>query len=532
MSLPGSSQESLFAAGSELPDLLPEDDPMMIFSREVYPKFCDQEFDSCYSDHGRPAISPAFLSCVTLLQFREHLSDAEAARAVICRLDWKIALHLPVWESVSFDPSTLSYFRRRLRENDVMRLILEKTITIAQSMGFIRKRTNQRVDATHVISHVNRISTTDLLFRTVRCLVEEVKKKAPVIFEEQFPEYLVERYTQRFSSFGISKEKREDRMAEIVEDGWFIRSILEQHLPGRVEEFAQLAVMETVFAENVVINQRVVNERTMIRVEEIRSPKQSIFDPRDLSIQLGRKGKCSWVGSKCHVVETAERGKINFVTGMIYQSANRHDAAIHEQIAENNERLGLNPKKLYSDSNYVSGDDIQNYRSRGQELMGYIQDRSRREEAFRTEAFDIDFENQIAICPAGHRSTYTGIGKNGDMMIYFDRPTCRACTFLHRCVPVQSKKTVKRTLTLLPCYPHIRERRFAQKTASFRNEMRVRAQIEGTISEATRFHGLRHARYRGKEGHQLQFYLTGAALNVNRLTRAIRKRKEEAKTEH
>ena len=58
------------------------------------------------------------------------------------------------------------------------------------------------------------------------------------------------------------------------------------------------------------------------------------------------------------------------------------------------------------------------------------------------------------------------------------------------------------------------------------------AQIEGTNSEATRFHGLRNARYRGNEGHQRQFYLTGAALNVNRLARAIRKRKEEAKTEH
>jgi hypothetical protein len=39
---------------------------------------------------------------------------------------------------------------------------------------------------------------------------------------------------------------------------------------------------------------------------------------------------------------------------MIYQSANRHDAAVHEQITENIERLGLSPRKLYTDSNYVS----------------------------------------------------------------------------------------------------------------------------------------------------------------------------------
>ena len=89
MSLPESCGENLFAAGNELPDLLPEDDPMMIFSRLIYPAFNDREFEACYSEQGRPAISPAFLACVTLLQFRENLSDAETSRAVVRRLDGK-----------------------------------------------------------------------------------------------------------------------------------------------------------------------------------------------------------------------------------------------------------------------------------------------------------------------------------------------------------------------------------------------------------------------------------------------------------
>ena len=243
MSLPEFGHESLFAAGNELPDLLPEDDPMMIFSREIFPGFSDEEFEACYSENGRPAISPSFLACVTLLQFREHLSDVEAAEAVVRRLDWKIALHLPVFEKASFDPSTLCYFRRRLRENGKMRVIFDKTIEIAQSLGLIRKRTNQRVDATHVISHVNRIATTDLLFRAVRCLVEEVEKKASGVFEEHVPEYLRERYGNRFSSFGMSKEKRQERMAEIVEDGRLLQSIIAEQLGARIDEFRQLPII-------------------------------------------------------------------------------------------------------------------------------------------------------------------------------------------------------------------------------------------------------------------------------------------------
>jgi len=49
----------------------------------------------------------------------------------------------------------------------------------------------------------------------------------------------------------------------------------------------------------------------------------------------------------------------------------------------------------------------------------------------------------------------------------------------------------------------------------------IRAQVEGTISEAVRFHGLRKAKYKGESGHRLQFYLTGAALNVKRLIKVL-----------
>lgn len=527
MSLPESGQEHLFAAGNELPEFLPEDDPMMIFSREIYPSFSDREFQGCYSKEGRPAISPAFLACVTLLQFREHMSDAEAAGAVVRRLDWKIALHLPVYENTTFDPSTLCYFRRRLRENGQMRVIFDKTIEIAQSMGFIRKHTSQRVDATHVVSHVNRISTTDLLFRAVRCLVEEVEKKTPVVYEKHLPEYLKDRYANRFSSFGMSKERRYERMAEIVEDGWLVKSVIEEQTPERVEEFRQLAIMETIFAENVMITEKTVREKTVIEIEEIRSPKQSIFDPRDVSIKLGRKGKSSWVGSKCHVVETAESGKVNFVTDMIYQSANEHDGKVHDQIALGNERVGLSPPKTFADSNYVSGERIKQYRDHGGELMGYIQHHGTREPAFRLEAFEIDCENRSAVCPAGHRSDRSRIDTDGRTRIYFDGPTCRQCPFFDACVRATSKQATKRALTVGQYYQYTRERRLTQQTDGFRAQMRVRAQVEGTISEAIRLHGLRHARYHGKTGHQLQFYLTGAALNLNRIARAIRRQQLE-----
>ena len=184
MSLRNDSQEELFGANNELKGFLPEDDPMMVFEKTIYPAFKDEDFIEFYSTRGRNAIPPAFLARVTLLQFRENMSDPEAADACVRRLDWKIALHLALEKNTSFDSSSLCRFRRRLKENEAMSLIFDKTVEIAQEKGFIRRRTKQRIDATHIISHVNRISTTDLLFRAIKCVVEEIEERIFVEVEE------------------------------------------------------------------------------------------------------------------------------------------------------------------------------------------------------------------------------------------------------------------------------------------------------------------------------------------------------------
>ncbi len=87
-------------------------------------------------------------------------------------------------------------------------------------------------------------------------------------------------------------------------------------------------------------------------------------------------------------------------------------------------------------------------------------------------------------------------------------------------------KTQRRTLNINKYYEYIRERRREQKAEGFRQKMRVRAQVERTISEDKRFLGFRYAKYKGEVGHQLQFYLTGAALNVKRLIKALNNGRE------
>ena len=263
-----------------------------------------------------------------------------------------------------------------------------------------------------------------------------------------------------------------------------------------------------------------IDNKIFIEVEEIKRPKQTIYDPRDTSIQLGKKGKKSWIGSKCHVTETADKGKINFITGMFYQSANENDQNIHDVLINNNKTKGLNPEKIYADQNYISSKRIHDYREDGQELLGRISlDTSKKPEEFKLNKFQIDMENKIAICPMKKKSYRYSIHKNGDLEIKFSRLDCFVCPCYMECTGDNKGKS--RRLRINKYYSYTCERRELQKTAEFKKEMSVRAQVEGTISELARKNGLRYAKYKGEVGHQLQFYFTGAALNVKRLLRAI-----------
>jgi transposase len=518
MSLKLNLQGDLLNAAIMYGPLLDAAEPMRLFAEHIYPAFRDAEFKDCYAAKGRNGISPAFLSLVTILQWRESLSDVETAAACNFRIDWKIALHLRIEDTNLFEASTLCRFRRRLLEQEKASLMFDKILNLCIEKGFVRKRGRQRVDATHIVKHVNRISTTDLLFRSVKSLVEELERKFASIYEDRVPEDIKERYEKTFSSFGFSKQRRGDKQAELVQDGLMLEAIAREC--GISEELVQLPVMLTVFQENVIIRHKEVGEKIFIEAEEIPTPKQTIFDPKDPSLQLGMKGKTHWVGAKCQITETAgPKGTINFITGVIEEPAQKSDQKSHEALMAQNEKFGLEPEKVYADSNYISGQAIAKYRGKSQELMGYFAPPSGNKNGFGLANFSIRAEDYSAVCPAGKKSIRTTLQSDGRRNVYFSSADCQSCQFRHLCTESKTKRGKK--LTLKKHHKEIAERRALQQTEEFRTEMKLRPAIEGTISELVRVHGLRKIRYKGQRGRQFQCYSAATALNVRRLLKAI-----------
>ena len=72
----------------------PKGHPSLTFREALGTLFQDEDFASLYAHTGQPGFTPWRLALVTIMQFREHLADRQAAEAVRARIDWKYLLSL------------------------------------------------------------------------------------------------------------------------------------------------------------------------------------------------------------------------------------------------------------------------------------------------------------------------------------------------------------------------------------------------------------------------------------------------------
>src|SRR5919206_1142659 len=101
--------------------------PHLLLRDRLGAVFADADFADLYPVLGQPAYAPWRLALVTLMQFREGLSDRQAADAVRARIDWKYLLALDLADP-GFDFSVLSEFRDRLLAGHAEELLLNKLL--------------------------------------------------------------------------------------------------------------------------------------------------------------------------------------------------------------------------------------------------------------------------------------------------------------------------------------------------------------------------------------------------------------------
>ncbi len=140
--------------------------------------FEDEDLAEAFSTRGQPALSPARLALVSILQFTENLSDRKAAEAVRARIDWKYALGLELTDP-GFDHSVLCEFRLRLIDNRMEQRVFDAVLERAREAGLVRSGGRQRTDSTHVLAAIRSMNRLEKVHETLRAALNALAVAAP-----------------------------------------------------------------------------------------------------------------------------------------------------------------------------------------------------------------------------------------------------------------------------------------------------------------------------------------------------------------
>ncbi len=490
------------------------------FGREIWPRLVElrPRLEAMYCrENGRPAEEPVRLLGATILQFMERMPDRGASEAATFDLRWKLALHLQTDEE-GFHPTTLARFRERLVKHGLERIGFEGVLRALIEKGWVQRQAKQRLDSTHVLGLVARMNQVERVRETIRLVLE---KASTVTEKPEAWRAWWERYTESKPDYRSSDEVLRQKLVQAGADAEAILAWAEPRLEGPIGDAVRL--LRRVFDETF----EVVDEAWQARQCQ---PPGAVMNPHEPEAQWSTKSEAKpkekeWIGYKVQVAETVqddprEKGEptANFITSIVTQDAiSSDDAGLTQTIVEQ-ETLGLGaPSTLYTDAGYVSGPALAAAQAEGRELRGPIPSSPQRGVRYPSEAFDVDVEHRLAICPQGHPSTNCSrleVAETGKVNYRFEwsRP-CRDCPVRGQCL---GKDQDHRTLVVGEHHTLIQARRIEMKTEAFQEEMKRRNGIEGTQSELVRGYNLRRARYRGKQKVRLQNYLIAAACNIRR----------------
>ena len=321
----------------------PKGNAYLTLRDELGPIFEDSDFETLFATRGQPALPAWRLALVTVMQFRENLSDRQAADAVRSRIDWKYLLGLKL-TGVGFDFSVLSEFRKRLIENKQENLLLDKLLFCCKENGLLKARGQQRTDATRVLASIRKLNRLELVGETMRAALNELATVEPEWLSVIAPDEWYER-TTRVETYRLptSQAKQDAYGQQVGEDAYYLLECLEasniigwQSLP-RIE--ALKIVLERHYEYNADASDTTDTPRVRWKSKkELPRAKPGIESPYDMDARFRSRYGVNWVGYEVHVSETCDDDQCHLITHIDTTDASVHEAQrtqiIHQALAD------------------------------------------------------------------------------------------------------------------------------------------------------------------------------------------------------
>ena len=479
-------QEFVLSEYSALYDIVvPQDNLLRRINGLVDFSFVYQELlDKYCSDNGRMAESPIRMFKYLLLKVIYDISDVDVVERSRYDMSFKYFLGMAP-EAEVINPSSLCKFRKlRLKDMDLLNLLIKKTVDIAIEKGVIKSRTII-VDATHTGSRSNPYSPIEIL----RLRSKQLRK---AIYN--------------------ADEDIKDTLPKKNEDDDLVKEL------DYTKELLDIVSGNIGIAEVPAVKQRInMLKETLEDIEDHHTTS------KDEDARVGHKSEdSSFFGYKTHIAMSDER----IITAAVVTSGEKGDGAQLESLVGQSRNNGMEVDTVIGDTAYSGGENLRlaEDEKKGFELVAklhpVISNGFRKEE----DKFDFNKDAGMFVCPAGHLAIKKARNgkKNGkwnqSWTYFFDVEKCKTCSRRGGCYKDGAK--TKTYSVQIKTGEQERLMEF-QKTPEFKAKARERYKIEAKNAELKHVYGYDRAESYGLYSMQMQGAITIFAANIKRILKLI-----------
>ncbi|MBA3583771.1 MAG: transposase [Gemmatimonadetes bacterium] len=413
----------------------------------------------------------------------------DAIEAYIFRSDVQYALNLEPGAEVC--TRTVERYQKLFRQDDLATRVFEEVTTrLVHSLDLDVCR--QRLDSTHVFSHMASFGRTKLMAVAIKRFLTQLKRHDPDAYAA-LPEDLRRRYEPAQARlFADAKDAaaRARCRQQAAEDLRFV-----------IDGFADrgdLANRSTYQALLSLFDQQCESSAGKV-VVKAQTGGDCVQNPSDPDATYdGKKGP----GYQVQIAETCAPGNdVQLITAVLPQTACVSDAQAVTPMLDQLEKAGRLPEEMLADTLYTGDENVQAAAARGVDLVGPVPGRAPEAEAEALTVDDFALDERtgtIHACPAGHRPVSCSHDATAaTTRIEMPASACAECPFRKQC-PINKARDGKFTLEFSDKQRRLAGRRVEEKTDVFAERYAPRSGIESTNSGLKNRLGLGRLRVRGR----------------------------------
>ena len=474
------TQQSLpLSAYSELYDLLvPKDNILRQIHDLVDFQFVYTELVRKYTlDNGRPAEDPVRMFKYLLLKTIFDLSDVDVVSHTLYDLSFKYFLDLTPEDTNLIHPSSLTKFRRmRLKDMDLLDLLINKTVAIAIEHGIIKGKTII-LDATHTTARSNPHN-----------LLEVLRMRSKQL---------------RHAIYKIDEGMRDKMPTKNTDDDIACELNYCNKLLNTIEHCENISQVPA------------VNEKLNLLKECVEDVVERFTISTDKDARIGHKTEdSSFFGFKSHLAMEEES---RIVTAAVVTGGDCGDGPQMQTLIDKTINAGIEVDKVIGDTAYSGKYNIEEAAQKGITVYAKLHPH-----CYGTRQNDQEFVfNKDAnryICPAGHMAIKRKLekrknGHNNRIRYIFDEKKCSVCKLREACLQKGAKHRVYNVVT--DEFPI--KRQLFEQSDDFKQIYSERYKIEAKNAELKNVYGYDKALYYGIDAMQLQSATTIFIANLKRI---------------